>query len=363
MGSTDTPELDELERQYATLVSSLKDFSREKTMAVIAALLTYPAFHANTIRLETLQQLAQRNCKGTNKPTRHRMVQWFEAIGSGWAAAMEDPVEDVFISNVVTNIGNSRIFEGIWEANDFWLQQSLDALRAFRREQWAEDIFRKINDLLAISEELARRCAIPRFTMGGGLTRTDLDIPTEGELEIRSAHVHFSAWKLAAMGTSLDAVQEFLHDESPALGTESNSTLQRRPLQRFGDGLLVALPAAISPTIRLYLVEQLIRLGKVDEYETALYTRQINHLFVNGLQSLRTERFSIPELPPLPRNNPAKVQETAKFDDGKFAHVIFFGHSILDLSKDGITGVLDLLGEHGDAIVKHTQRVATTAVA
>src|SRR5438552_10489774 len=149
-GASDTPELEELERQHPALVSALKPFSRDAAVASIAALLTYPAFHANTIRLETLQQLAQRNCQGTSKPTRHRIAEWLREIGSGWAAAMEDPVEDVFISNVVTNIGNSRVFEGIWEASDFWLQQSLNALRAFRDEPWGHQLFVNINALLCV---------------------------------------------------------------------------------------------------------------------------------------------------------------------------------------------------------------------
>jgi hypothetical protein len=358
MGSTDTPELDELERQYATLVSSLKDFSRESTMALIASLLTYPAFHANTIRLETLQQLAQRNCKGTNKPTRHRLVQWLKAAGKGWAAAMEDPVEDVFVSNVVTSIGNSRVFEGIWEANDFWLQQALNALRAFRGERWVQDLFTEVNGLLAMSEEIARRCDLARFAMGGGSTRSDLDVPSESDLEVRSAYVHFSARDLSEMRASLGIIHAFVHDEAPAAGTESNSTLQRRPLQRFGDSVIVALPAAISPAIRLHVVERVIQLGKVEEYQRALSTQQINQLFVDGLENLRAERVEIPDLPALPPNSPAKVQEVAKFDDGKFTHIIFFEDRVLDFPKDGVGGVLDLVGEPGDLIVQHTQRCA-----
>jgi hypothetical protein len=358
MGSTDTPELDELERQYATLVRGITDFSREKTMAIIAALLTYPAFHANTIRLETLQQLVQRNCKGANKPTRHRVIQWLKAVGKGWATAMEDPVEDVFISNVVTNIGNSRIFEGIWEANDFWLQQALNALWAFSGERWVEDLFAEVDGLLAISEALARRCDLARFVMGSGSTRSDLDVPSESDLEIRSTYVHFSASDLSEMRISLGLIQAFLHDEAPAVGTESHSTLQMHPLQRFGEAIIVALPAAISPAIRLHVVERVIQLGKVDEYQSALSTRQVNQFFVEGLENLRAERVVVHDLPSLPTMTPAIVQEVAKFDDGKFAHIMFFEDRVVDFFKDGVSGVLDLVGESGDLLVKHTERCA-----
>src|SRR5205823_5828483 len=140
----------------------------------------------------------------------------------GWAGKMEDPVEDVFISNVVTNIGNSRVFGGIWEANDFWLQQSLNALRPFRGDHWADHLLVKINGVLAVSEELARRCGLPRFVMGGGSIRENLELPPENELQDRSAHVRFSRSDLSAMSISPDALQDFIHEDTPTAGTESD---------------------------------------------------------------------------------------------------------------------------------------------
>ncbi len=356
--SRDGPSLEDLEKEQAALVESLMKFDRKEAMAMIAALLTYPQFHANTIRLETVQQLAQRNCKGANKPTRHRVAAWLKALGSGWASLMEDPVEDVFISNVVTNTGNSRVFEGIWEANDFWLQQALNALRSFRGEEWADRSFDKINGLLAVSEELARRCNLPRFMMGGGFTRTDLDLPLEAELQARAMQLHFSPGELVEIGAPLELLEDFVHDDDPAEGTESDSTLQRRPLQQCKDEIIVAIPAAISPTIRLHIVEQLVRLGKIAPYETALFTQQVNQLFIDGLANLGTERVSMKDLPPLPANTPAKVQEIAQFDDGRFAHIIFFEDRVLDFLERGVIGVLDLLQAHGDVILKHTQDCA-----
>lgn len=357
-GSSDTPDLEEIEQQHPKVVTRLKPFSREKTMSLVGALLTYPSFHANTIRLETLQQLAQRNCQGDNTPTRHRLAQWLSELGRGWAAAMEDPVEDVFISLVVTSIGNSRVFEGIWEANDFWLQKALNALRAFRGEGWADNLFVEIDSVLALSEELAKRCNLPRFIMGAGSTRTDLDLPSDAELATRSANLCFRARDLSALRISRKALHAFIHDERPAAGTESKSTLQNKPLQQIGDDLVVALPAAISPAIRHYISQQLIRSGKIEAYETVLFTQQINELFLDGLEHLGAKRIEVAGLPVIPAGTLIKVQEVGQFDEGKFAHVLFVGDRMLDFAQDGVTGVLDLLDEGGSSILEHTQKCA-----
>jgi hypothetical protein len=358
MGSKPAPELEELEKQHATLVKKLKPFKREDVMAIVATLLTYPQFHANTIRLETLQQLVQRNCTGNNIPGRHRITEWLIELGKGWAGNMEDPVEDVFISNVVTNIGNSRVFEGIWEANDFWLQQALDALWVFRREAWACGLFEKINAVLNVSEALARRCGLQRFAMGGGATRETFDLPPEVELQQRRAKVRFSFSELDELGVPLDLLELFIHDEHPAVGTESSSSLQRRPLQRVDDGILVAIPAAISPAVRLAMIDELIRVGKIEAYERALFTRQANQLFVDGLTGLDATHVAVDNLAPLPNGTPATAQEVVRFDVGKFAHVIFFEDRLLEFREDGITGVLDLVKGYGGTIVDHVGQCA-----
>src|ERR1051325_377201 len=49
-----SPTFEELEAQHPTVIKSLIGFSKDETSAIIAALLTCPALHTNTIRLEAL---------------------------------------------------------------------------------------------------------------------------------------------------------------------------------------------------------------------------------------------------------------------------------------------------------------------
>ncbi len=359
MAAAAPPDFAQLEEQHAELTRSLAAFDRAETLAIIAGLLTLPQFHANTIRIEVLQNLVHRNAAGPNKPTRNRVAQWLNrGLGEGWAARMEDPVEDVFISNVVSGVGNSRVFEGVWESNDFWLQEALNALRAFQAESWASDVLIQSFALLTLSEALAARCGLSRYCMGGGSVRMPLDLPNQAELYARAALMWFSRRDLDAMGCSLDRLASFIHDNTPAEGGEGKSTLCRRPLIRDGDGVSIAIPAAISPAIRLRLVEALIQAGALERYERVLFSQQINQLFNKGVRALGGKIVEQHRLPPLPEGTPAKVQELVEFDSGKFAHIVFFEDSVLEFLKTGPNGILDLAGAKGRELHLHCERCA-----
>jgi hypothetical protein len=183
MAGANTPTFEQIESEHPKLVKQIAAFEPIETSSVLAALLSYPSLHANTVRLELLQNLVHRNAQGINKPTRHRFSIWLNNyLGKTWAARMEDPVDGVFISNVVSHIGNSRIFEGVWEANDFWLQQALDALRRFQDEEWAKQTFAACFALLQLSDALADRCKLERYCMGNGNAHESLLLPEENEL-------------------------------------------------------------------------------------------------------------------------------------------------------------------------------------
>lgn len=356
--------LAQLEEAHSTIIQGLAEFDRIETLAIVGGLFTFPGFHANTIRLELLQSFIHRNAVGRNRPTRNRIAQWLNhSLEKGWAAEMEDPVEDVFISNVVTNVGNSRIFEGVWESNDFWLQEALDALNVFCNEPWASKLFEQCIAVLLLSEALASRCKLPRYCMGGGKIREHLILPAQGELYARAASVRFSRCDLDRSGVSIDLLSPFIHEETPTEGVMGESTLEKRPLVRDGDGVLVALPSAISPAVRLHIAKAVVQAGVIEIFEQVLFSRQATALFDQGVPLLGGEIVESPELPPLPENSPAIVQELVKFDSGKFAHVLFFGDSMTEFLKTGLCGIRDINGKSEGSLLLHCQRCAEQVAA
>jgi len=359
MAGANQPNFAEVESENPKLQKQIAAFDRTTTLSAIAGLLTFPSLHANTVRLELLQNLVHRNANGPNKPTAHRLSLWLnKELGPTWAARMEDPVEDVFISNVVSHIGNSRIFEGIWEANDFWLQQALDALRQFENEQWAKETFAACFGLLQLSDALAGRCALERYGMGSGDAHEALTLPPQHELENRAAMCRFSFADLEQLHVPVETVQPFIHAQTVADGSFGKSSLERRPLVMFEGGVVFALPTAVSPALRQYIAERVVSADAVTKYEGVLLAQQYHQLFNQGMRALDSDPVDASILPKLPEGTPAKAQEIARFDEGKFAHVIFFEDSVLEFLKTGMSGILEIDDAAISALIDHTKKCA-----
>ncbi len=359
MAGANQPDFAEVESDNPKLRKQIAAFDRTASLSAVSALLTYPSLHANTVRLDLLQNLIHRNASGPNKPTAHRLSLWLnKELGSSWAARMEDPVEDVFISNVVSHIGNSRIFEGIWEANDFWLQQALDALRQLEDSPWAKDTFATCFGLLQLSDALARRCALERYCMGGGDAHDRLRLPAQHELENRAAMCRFSFADLEELYVPVETLQPFIHAETPADGSFGKSSLERRPLVMFEGGVVFALPTAVSPALRQYIADRVVRAGAVEKYERVLLGQHYQQLFNEGMRALDSEPVDVSILPKLPDGHPAKAHEIARFDEGKFAHIIFFEDSVLEFLETGMSGVLEIDDAAITALTDHTKTCA-----
>ena len=109
--------------------ASLEQYDAKSVIAQLGALLTVPGLQANTIRLETLVHLAVAHCQGSRNPGLDEISRWLNnLIRDTWVARLEDPAEDVFVTNVGTPLGNRRIFEGVWESNDYFVQVVIDTL-------------------------------------------------------------------------------------------------------------------------------------------------------------------------------------------------------------------------------------------
>ena len=127
-----------------------------------AGLLTDPQLQANTVRIELLVHLAVAYCNGRKRPGAKDLGEWLNGNpGVNFVAAMEDPVEDVFISNVQTPEGNRRVFEGIWPSNDYYVQVVLDTLLASGAPPLCRRLLQSAFALLRLSDVVAERLLIP----------------------------------------------------------------------------------------------------------------------------------------------------------------------------------------------------------
>jgi len=85
----------------------LRTYDPRSAIAQLGGLLTLPALQANTIRVETLVHLAAAHCHGRRDLRRSEIGHLLnERLRETSVTSIEDPVEDVFVTNVETPEGN-----------------------------------------------------------------------------------------------------------------------------------------------------------------------------------------------------------------------------------------------------------------
>jgi hypothetical protein len=65
---------------------------------------------------------------GDRKPPKKLLANAFWSVGQGWIGSLEDPAEDVFVTNIVSRRGNFLVLGGAWESAGFYLQRVVNVL-------------------------------------------------------------------------------------------------------------------------------------------------------------------------------------------------------------------------------------------
>jgi hypothetical protein len=270
-------------KRCPALGQALKKFSFPKVARLLAGLTTLPENQPADLRLTAMIHLAALFCVGDEEPSLTQLRRWLnEIILKDAIAQQEDPVEDVFISNVVTWFGNARLFDGGWSDNDYALQAFLACVVRFRKEPWMAPVERSVTALLKMSEAVAERASLPRFSLTKTPPRQPLRV-AQNSVHPASEYVVFTPEELAAMGiarshlTPFELVPELR--ESLAKETIGHTTLERRPIVFTEGHALLALPTAVSAALRRY---------------AACASRNAEQVPIRGIASLWLKRMGNP---------------------------------------------------------------------
>ncbi len=137
------------------LPREIREANPIKSASLVSGLLLAPRFHANTFRIELLIHYLLSHSDGKLQPSSKRIQRWLNDFNPISAASyMDDPVEDVFVAGVMTQWGDFRIYNGLWEGNDFFLQKVLDTIQSIPPNMGSGSLFKPIHALLSISEEV-----------------------------------------------------------------------------------------------------------------------------------------------------------------------------------------------------------------
>lgn len=351
----------ELSARVPEMVAQLAEHELSSTAARVAGLMTLPHMHAHTIRLEALAHMAIAHCHPNRgkKPRRKQFIQWMNGA-LGQLAWLEDPVEDVFVSNVVSGLGDHRLFEGIWEAPDFYTQRTIEAVGSVPAEPYGARLRWHVGSLLKLSEALAARSKVSRYKMGGGSPHQDMPIPSDERIAFLARRVNFTHEELHRLGIEPQALAPFVYladrgtTRSDVVG---RSSLESCPLISAGDRIIVALPTAVSIAVRRFFLQQCHNYGTMDSAQSEIEQRE-RDLFNSDLLHF----WRGPSEPPAvnkPADLPLIDDAIYDFDEGKYAHVVLLHDRLERMRTEGLDAPGFVTPEEGLNLDTYLGLVAT----
>lgn len=325
-------------QEMPSLKRKIESFHPIKSASTIAGLLSDPAFHANTLRLELLIQLFVAYARGRQQPSTGDL-DWFlnRELGSSSFSLMEDPIEDVFISNVTTQYGNRRIFEGTWESSDFYLQRILNVIETLPDDQDTTQLLRQVHALLRVSDEIAERLGLERYCQGSGEAKGKIRVPSAVRIRTLKQAITFSHEDLALFGFSPADLTPFVFQPGrrEALKKQEfgDNDLIRYPIVYDGENWVVLMPSAISVAIRQHILMWMCSKGYQDSFD-----KQLVMEYRDFFREAPIFGAAVPEGIPLPSKkteNKAFLDVSREVDKGRYVHFLAVVDSISSYQSYG----------------------------
>ncbi len=349
-------EISQIIHDRPTIKNKLRAFHPIKAATLVAGCLTLPSLQANTIRIEMLIHLILLHSLGKKEPTAqyiHLLLN--EEIGATSFTQLEDPVEDVFISNVISDRGNIRIFEGIWESSDFYLQRMLNIIKTLPDNPFTLKLRREVSAILLLSEKLANRRHLKRFLLGGGNDKGTVQIPSDKELRTLRRTIVFTLKDLQRLEILPIDIEPFVFDlqKINQLKEQSleESDLQQHPIIREGDKWLVLLPNSISFSVRTHILKWMVQHGYQDSFDKHLVVEYKKFFQENPVMGAA---FPARRIPVQSVRGKYLITFTREFDPGRYIQVIVVIDSISGYQKYGLVSLgSEIMDEFNDPINIH----------
>lgn len=329
----------DLIRAHPELVQEMSSFDPIKTAGTFGGLLLEPRLQANCLRLEALVHLALFVCKGKRKPGRKQIQRWFRILGSGRCGMLEDPAEDVFVSNIETSRGNFKIVEGLAESAGFYLQRFVNLLEEMPDKRPFSILREGIFSLLTLSDLICQRAGLIRYQLGEEIKQETVPLEIAENASRYRALIRFTQEDLALLGVDVSVLQacSFLYDHDDQRGAFplGHTPLERHPIVVHADDVHLILPTSVSNAIRRMIVdffgtlkdgrEALVR-NLALEYERCL--AETTFLKGGPKQPVRFSRTK----------NGAIAALLLEVDEGRFISFVFFMDTLEQFDDLGLLG-------------------------
>lgn len=268
--------------------SVLKEFSKYnqvELISAIAGLQIYPNNHSSMKRLAIAAQIA---CSIKNSgdqsinifDLRQLFTDFFPAKGE-LSIRYEDPPEDLLTENIEFVNGNNIVYSGFHSDGGHILRTILRGLN-FCDDELTEDFLQskvipQVLALLLLSNETAIRAGHSRYMISKVQLWGEIEIPDKTEFSRLQKAVIFSQEDIHSLfspygfdDTILDPFISHIGSSDLLKGYINDNPLFYRPLVKINDTILLTNPAAISGSIRHYILMMAKKERKIRQLTTAI---------------------------------------------------------------------------------------------
>lgn len=243
------------------MIDEIKNLDRNTALSLAAGLQILPEFAPNAVRIEALTQLLLHYADGSRLPCAgdiDRLLNHW--MGQTLLPSLEDPVEDVFISNIISEIGNTRVFEGIWESNDFTTQLVLQSNYLTAMEARNCTLALWPFPMMVLSEAIAERSNLTRFTSPTGVAKSHIKLPDDMMLTQISQCCQFSWDALNQLKIRRADIESYFITPADMAGDLDNgfddSAIHDHPLLETEMGILVLVPSSLMRALRASILRK-----------------------------------------------------------------------------------------------------------
>ncbi|WNK19066.1 hypothetical protein P1P91_09250 [Halomonas piscis] len=326
----------------------LAGYNKKETVAIVSGLLVNPEYHSNNVRMEALLHYSLLHCKGGNKTTRTTFEKCLNKTMTNLGlASFEDPIEDVFVSSIMTEEGDLRVINSVWEGNDYYAQLLLDVAGMFGGDHELSALRKKCLNLVRLSEAVASRAGLERNEYSKkSKPKERISLPNTSQLDKIGRLTCFDEDGLKSIGLNEEALIDFVYHDirnSDIINSRiGHSPVERRPIVKFGSELILALPGSVSVAIRRFFLEECSRLGFLSEFEEAMDAYQANLLsrahFVSTAKNKYLMRGEEQALGMLPKLNNIVIE----WSDGRYVQFLILSDSLKNIHEEGLDSFFKL---------------------
>ncbi|ROQ20165.1 hypothetical protein EDC38_0764 [Marinimicrobium koreense] len=320
----------------------LSAFKYKETVAIAAGLLTLPKLSANSIRCETLVHLAVAYSRGGKQPNRTTFKTVLnDLMGNTQVAMIEDPQEDVFVSNILTEHGDLRVFNALWEANDYFIQSLVDIISRYQLPGSLQKIKESCISLLKLSEEVASRSGLSRNSSEDSRDKENINVPRSDEYGSLSKRVTFTRDEMTNLGVTAESIEPFIISNEEMFdlkqSTVGNSILERKPIVEIDGSYILSIPSAVGISVRHYFISGCKVNGSLGTFSQLLANHQAKQLTDEILREFKGKFESInPDLSTI-ENMPSMHSLLLKDDSGNYLHAVILHDEINEIIDNGMS--------------------------